>query len=348
MATLGPLLENLLNGRIGARDVDAIIHSAISQARSYLRWLIWQRNYTVLPLGLTIDDLACDTVAELVSDLDGEQLARLRRALRDMREEEEAVSLECAFKAVVLRTVRFNLARVFMDMQPVRARLLRSLRRAAQTRQLLRRIDSVSGYWYATVDGDAMLELPAAPVELLRSLLRGPVLSVQPAPTVALTLLQRLREFPDLRQAVAEEDVLELTLELLQADQEAATPDAQDDALSPDLSLLESTALEALQAMRPWLYASYVDKGKIDDHEAAAMLAAAEGYIRGLARNEDSTHYACLRRTLPGLTHPEYRSRYRNTYEYMLRGVFATARERLQLSEDAVDRIPHIRDTAPQ
>ena len=80
MTTLGPLLENLLNGRIGARDVDAIIHSAISQARSYLRWLIWQRNYTVLPLGLTIDDLSCDTVAELVSDLDGEQLARLRRA----------------------------------------------------------------------------------------------------------------------------------------------------------------------------------------------------------------------------------------------------------------------------
>jgi hypothetical protein len=340
---LGSVLSDLLKGRLSHAGTDAIIRVALSHARGYIRWLVWHRNYSLVPLGLSADDVAIDTIAELLSEIDGERMERLRHALEDvMRAGEPGVTLELAFKAVVLRTVRFNLARVFMEMHPVRARLLRSLRRFVQTSDRFKRFDGIAGYWYSFVAGDPRLEFPSAPLDALRAMLVAPNIQAQPAAAVLASLLEALRSFPSLRQAVCEEDVLDLTLQLLQADQLAAAPDNRDAEPSVDTESITHEALAALDNLRPWVDSSYVSRGKLSEKEAEAMLVAAHRYISDLARSEDRGHFHYLRELLPGLTHEAYRARYRNIYEYILRTIFTSVRERLQLSfeeqEDSVEK----------
>ncbi len=334
-------LSGLLRGQISALETDALIRAAIAHARNYVRWLMWNRNYTIVPLGMSIDDIAIDTIAELLSEIDGEQMERLRSAVRSVASgTEPEITLECAFKAVVLRTVRLNLARIFMEMHPVRARLLRSLRRFAKESAVVTRHDGIAGYWYSLAGMDARLELPAAPPDALQGMLVPPRLSVQPAPMILTALLDALSAFPELRQAVSEDDVLDITLRLLQTDQEAATPVMEEADQQWDTHPLEAEALEALTSLHGWIANAYVAKGKLDEEEASALLIAAERYIRDLARSEDRGHFSYLRPLLPGLSYERYRAEYRSIYEYILRTVFTTTRKRLQLfiddSEDSV------------
>lgn len=337
---LETILSQLLEGTLPPSSADRIIHTAIGHARGYLRWLIWHRNYSLVPLGLSVDDLACDAIAELLSEIDGERMERLRRALREVASGDDAgIPLEAAFKAVVLRTVRLNLARVFTEMQPVRARLLRSLRRTVQASTRLVRFDGVDGYWYALAGHEPLLQLPAAPLDMLRGMGASPRLQVQPAVAVLECLLVTLRDFPFLRQAVSENDVLDLTIELLQTDQMAALPvETPEDGGGFDTVVLEQETLAALASLREWVRESYVRRGKLTTGEAEAMLLAAEEYIHDLARSEEHGHYHYLHRLLPDLGHAEYRARYRSMYEYILRTLFTTARIRLQLfSEEQED-----------
>ncbi|MGB5073011.1 MAG: hypothetical protein WBQ23_02655 [Bacteroidota bacterium] len=329
---LETLLTGLLHGRISSTETDTIIRTALGYARSYIRWLTWNRSYTIVPLGMSLDDMAVDTIAELMSEIDGEHMQRLRRALEDVASGgPEIIPLECAFKAVVLRTVRLNIARIFIEMHPVRARLLRSLRRFAQSSGKIIRHDGIAGYWYSFSAVDPCLELPAAPPDVLRGIFTVPRVHVRPAPSVLTALLEALAAFPELRQAVSEDDVLDITLRLLETDQDAATPQFQDAEEHSNSNPLEAEALEALSSLQPWIFSSYVSSGKLTEDEASAMLIAAERYIRDLASGEERGHFSYLRSLLPDLTHEHYRSHYRNVYEYILRTIFTNTRERLQL-----------------
>lgn len=340
---LEEVLALLLRGELSHAGTETIFHAALAHARGYIRWLVWHRNYSLLPLGLSVDDVAIDAIAELLSEIDGERMERLRGALREVvaQHAETNLPLDLAFKAVVLRTVRLNLARVFTEIHPFRARLLRALRRHVQATASFTRHDGIAGYWYSLARTDPCLELPAAPPEVLRAMLTASDHHAHPAASVLANLLESLRRFPALRQAVSEEDVLDLTLQVIQADHVAATPaDTRDDDLPLDAASITQEILDVLESLRPWVHRSYVARGKLSESEASAMLLAAERYVTDLASAEDRGHFHYLRELLPGLTHADYRARYRNVYEYLLRNIFTTVRTRLQLSIDDQEETP--------
>ena len=340
------VLSQLLRGELSHSGTEVIFHAALMHARGYIRWMVWHRNYSLLPLGLSIDDVAIDAIAELLSEIDGERMERLRRALGEVvaTHHEVELPLDLAFKAVVLRTVRLNLARVFTEIHPFRARLLRALRRHVQATGRFTRHDGIAGYWYSFAQDDPGLELPAAPPDALRAMLTVTDHHAHPAASVLTALLESLRRFPALRQAVSEEDVLDLSLQLIQADHVAATPaDSRDDEASMDAESIAQEVLATLESLRPWVHRSYVAKGKLTEGEASAMLLAAERYVIDLASAEDRGHFHYLRELLPGLTHAEYRARHRNVYEYLLRNIFTTVRGRLQLSLDDEKDTPDTR-----
>lgn len=325
------VLTGLLKGTLSQSDVDVIVAEALAHARSYLRWLMWTRNYTLAPLGMSVDDIACDAVAELLSEIDGEHMERLRKALQNiLAKEHRDISIECAFRALVLRTVRLNLARVFAEVHPVRARLLRSMRRFEQSSGKLIRHDGISGYAYSLSDVDPCLERPAAPQDVLLAILITPKLDLQPAPAICVALLEALCSHPELRQAVYEDDVLDITLMELQAGQAAAIDFEGTCEFSDGESPIRQETLVALNEMRAWVIETYVKKNKLTREEADAMLLAAERYIHDLARDEDRGHYHYLRTLIPYLSNEVYRSRYRNIYEYILHAVFSRTRRRLQ------------------
>jgi len=333
----------LLHGNPSRQEINTIIQVAISHARSYIRWLIWNRNYSISPLGLTLDDLAYDLIAELVSEIDGENLQRLRSSITDIYHEdaEDDIDVESAFKAVVCRNVQINLARLFMEIHPVRARLLRSLRRYEKNHPSITRHDGLAGYWYSYASQAPRLELPSVPADIIRSMTISIGPHHHPTHAVLHQLLAGIARYPEYRQAAAEDDILELTLRLIQTDQTAATPDQHDDELDPEInaSIMAESVLQTIPEIRIWVMESYVLRSKLLEDEAEAMLEAIQYYVTDLAQGRDQGHLYYLRRTIPALTQEVYRKRYRSTYEYIIRTVFAKARGRLQLYHEQQDTI---------
>ena len=325
------LITRLLDGETDAHFVDSVIDHAVSMARRYIQWLVWQRGYSLGPTGLSIDDLAYDLIAELVSELDGEVLGRLKGALRGIRDEEgESFDVECAFIAVVNRTARLNLARFFMEVNPLQSRLLRSLRRYADVSPAIIRIDSVGGYWYAAAGCDPQLHLPAVPADALRSALAATTLDGHPVRSVLHAALDAIACIPGMRQAVCEHDILEWTHSMLQSrhivesSEAAVTEDVHD-------SLFTERALHAvLSETREWVDEKYVQRGKLSIQEAEAMFRAILLYVDDLKRDDVLGHFTYLRQVMPGLTQRRYRESYRNTYEYIVRTVFTNVRRRLE------------------
>ncbi|MCZ7555788.1 MAG: hypothetical protein M5R41_05230 [Bacteroidia bacterium] len=325
-------LTDLLSAQSSRQAMHEIVRTAVEHARGYIRWLVWNRGYTITPLGMSMDDLAYDLIAELVSDIDGPELRRLQTAIHDVMQRDPGVSLEAAFKVICYRTVQIHLARLFIEIHPVRARLLRSLRRFVKAQSGLQRIESVNGFWYTREDSDAKLELPPAQPDMLAQFAATVGGHPHPVHAVLLQLLDGLAAYPELRQAVFEDDVLDITLRIIQSDQVAATPetDSTDGAEQIDTDAVLQSVLGVLDELRTWVYDSYVRRNKLREAEADVMLAAVHAYVNDLAAGQDHGHLYYLQQRIPGLTQEAYRERYRNTYEYIVRRVFTAARQRLQ------------------
>lgn len=325
------LITRLLDNEADAHFVDRVIDHAVAVARSYIQWLVWQRGYHLGPTGLLIDDLAYDLVAELVSELDGEVLGRLKSALRGIRDEDGAsFDAESAFIAVVNRTARLNLARFFMEINPLQSRLLRSLRRYADASPAIVRIDSVGGYWYAAADRDPQLHLPAVPADTLRSALAATTLDGHPVRSVLHAALDAIARIPGTRQAVCEHDILEWTHSMLQSRHIVESVEAAVTEDVHDAVITERTLHAALSEAREWVDEKYVQRGKLSMQEAEAMFRAILLYVDDLKRDDALGHFTYLRQVLPGLTQRRYRQSYRNTYEYIVRTVFTNVRRRLE------------------
>ncbi|MDT8323373.1 MAG: hypothetical protein RRA94_04605 [Bacteroidota bacterium] len=324
------LLDGLLKGNLDERQTDVLIDRTVQQARKYIHWLIWHRGYQLGPTGLSVDDLAYDLIAELVSELDGEMLGRLRHAISELTEVSDAsYDVESAFIAVVNRNVRFNIARLFVDLNPVHARLLRALRRYAQASDEIRRIDSFGGFWYARA-GDALLERPPMPLEILRTGVLRFSENGNPVRAVLDACLVHLGDQDTWRRAVLEHDVIELTVTLLKLHHAVIDQQFAVDAGHGDTEIAGAALTESLEDARSWVEERYVRTGKLSPGEADAMLDAVLLYIEDLLRKDVLGHVSYLRQTMPGLTQQRYRESYRNVYEYILRSIFTRARERLQ------------------
>jgi hypothetical protein len=330
------VLTELLSGQLTRHDINEVVCAAVEHARVYVRWLVWTRGYTIAPLGMSMEDLAFDLVAELVSEIDGPQLRRLRIAVRDVLDRDAGSDIDAAFKAVCYRTVQVNLARLFIEIHPVRARLLRSLRRFEKAQDGIVRIESLTGFWYACADRNPRLERPSAPADLLWSFARSVGAHKHPVHTVLRQLLEGLTTFPELRQAVSEEDVLDVTLRIVQTDQVAATPADIDpsEQADGDTDMLTDALLLLVEEAREWVFSSYVQKEKLREDEAEAMLAAIRNYVTDLSEGNDHGHFYYLQQRMPTLPQETYRCEYRNTYEYIVRSIFTRARTRLQLLLD--------------
>lgn len=325
------LIVRLLDGETDAHFIDCVVDRTVACARNYVQWLVWRRGYHLGPTGLSIDDLAYDLVAELVSELDGEVLGRMKSALRGLRDEGgESFDAESAFIAVVNRTARLNLARFFMDINPLQSRLLRALRRYADTSPAIVRIDSVGGYWYAAADRDPKLHLTAVPADTLRSALAAIRLDGHPVRSVLHAALDALERIPGVRQAVYEHDILEWTHGMLQSRHMMETDNAVTAETVDDSGIAEHVFSEVLSEARNWVEEKYVQRGKLSAMEADAMFRAILLYVDDLKRDDALGHFTYLRQVLPGLTQRRYRQSYRNTYEYIIRTVFTNVRRRLE------------------
>jgi hypothetical protein len=328
MRTFTPdqLLLMTLRGELDRVSSEAMVRYCIERTVCIIRWSNGRFNYAKNRLGLSIEDLAYDIVAEFVSNEEETYCSRLRHALLNLPHgsEDERVT---SFEGTLISIVSQSLSRMLGEFNRVQYLLLRSLRSGVRRRGNIVTLDMFDGRWYMLHDTDsACLELESMPWDQLRLHTRT---SRVPGSSLALDLLEDVLDLLEnqsvYRKAVREGDIIRIATEIFAAQMQAVTDleahSGGGDDNSGMLQEIEAHLLIAIDDVREELGEFYDSSNRLSPDEMDAFALAAQHYLRDASTGEQASQYAYLREYMPGLTNQRYRESYRNRLMYFIRKV---------------------------
>lgn len=335
------LLRLTLAGSLDRSSTDAVIDLCVQHTVKILRWSRNQYSPRVMQIGLTVEDLAYDIVADIVTGPDGQHCAPLQTALRKLPHGDEDELLG-SFEALLFSNVTQSLTRIQAEINRTQFLLLRSLRRNVKVRSDLTSIDGLDGRWYMFQDPDtACLERDAIPVEELRQYIRGADLNGFPlAIGLLLEMLHFLQDQDTYRKAVRENDVILISMEIVGTklldvvELERTIPDPGSGI--DNMFLAERTVLRAIDQIREEFEAYYSDTDGLSEEEIEIFTRAATAFFRDRIDGESGSHYSYLRDEMPGLTQARFRESYHNRFAYFIKKVTESLSISLQNEDYAV------------
>lgn len=318
----------LLDNTLAPVDTHRLTALVLDAAAHVAGWMTHRRGYTFVKMGLSRHDIACDVVAELLAAHDAMPLGRFRLALaRFAGVADDPAAFDAALMQILTVTVDQNLTRLFREFDPVYARALRMLRLHVREHPGAVRIErDLAGTVYVAADAPDDRERDVVPLEALETMLHVESLDGNPAVVVLDTCLRMLAAHPLYRSAVHEADVMRLTIDLLGRSFAPEQVDLQDAGGAHDHALLMADIHRALDMTRVWIESSYVARRKLSPHESMALLDALRAYVADIGNNDELPRVSYLQRVMPDLTYDQFRSRYRNLFDYMIRVFFTNAR----------------------
>ncbi len=315
-----------LNAELDRSAEDALIDLCLKRTVHILQWARKANSYRYNQLGMQIEDIAYDIIAELVIEIDGVRCAPLRGILLNVQDEQDDALLS-NFEGILFGYVSQSMTRLFSEVNRTQYLLLRSLRYNAERQENVVSRDRLDGRWYLLhSESEARLHLPGMPVEELRQYLRGADLKQRP---FALALLNEILKLLDgqeeYRKAVRESDVLQIALDIVGTQfasvMETEVPESDMVDVKDTLRHAERCLHRALEMNREWAEEFYTDKGRLNDHDLQAFQHAASSYVRDSFLGTSGSQYSYLREILPGLTQHRYRESYKNRLEYFIKKV---------------------------
>ncbi len=328
---LAEQLEQLCNGSIAQDGVHIIVSATVDYAYHVLQWMQHRRAYTFDRMGLSLRDVAYDVVAELLADGSIGVCTNLRKGLSS----EYAVPgtpLTARYSAIVVRTVQQNLTRVFAEFDPVRARLIETVRRHVRSTDRYLCIDGFLGRLYTVADPAVArlhCEYPDEP-HLRHAAFRTRCL--QPSPMIAVLehCLAALSTDNHVQCAIFEHDLLRIVVSMLGAELDAVTFDSTSmpavaEGQEELLREIDRTIINA----RSWIMHKFVRPHRLTAGEADAILDACRHALLDAAYADQRDHYSYLRETMHGLSYERYRAIYRHRTEYIFRKIFSSMGDHL-------------------
>lgn len=327
-----PLLRALVAGPLDQRSTEALVAATLTYATRILYWVGRRKGYRLGALGLSLEDLAYDAIAELFAEDAEVAGVTLRTALLPVAGMDDT-DLLSAYDATILRTVHWHLPRVFSEVAPEVHLLILGLRQHANPRSDITVRDMVDGRWYLFGDEKtALLHLPALSYEDLRRRL-GPVDPLHRAIVIEMLRLVEalLRDQDEYRRAIPEADVLRLALEYL-AQRTSLSQQPPGESVGHDVAVLTNVLHRAIERVRHSFERFYLERGRLTPEEFEIMLQAIRGaFLDDRLGADVRSHYAQLREYMPGLTNERYRMSYRRKYVYMYERVMEEAQRLLEL-----------------
>lgn len=319
-------LEQLCDGSVTPEGVNIIVSATVDYAHNVLLWMQHRRAYTFHRMGLSLRDVACDVVAELLADGASGSCHRLRSALMS-EYAAPTTSLLARYSAVCVRTVQQNITRVFAEFDPVRARLLETVRRHVRLTGRYLTIDGYMGRLYTVTDPSVARLHCEYPDDLRLRHAAFRTTNLRPSPMIAVLdhCLDTLAADATVQCAIFEHDLLRLVVSMLGAELDAVTDDATvmqfpDDAQAELLRHIERTILDA----RDWISNKFIRPQRLTPGEAEAILSACRSALLDAAYADQRDHYSYLRERMQGLTYETYRAVYRHRTEYIFRKIFSS------------------------
>ncbi|MCZ7556762.1 MAG: hypothetical protein M5R41_10215 [Bacteroidia bacterium] len=320
------LLLMTLRGELDRVSSEAMVRYCIERTVGIIQWSNGQSVYAQNRLGLGIEDLAFDIVADLVAEQDDTGCALLRHALLQLPHETEE-ERRMSFEGTLIRNVTQSLSRLLGEFNRAQYLLLRSLRSGVRRRTDIVTLDMLDGRWYMRHDtAHAFLERESIPWEQLRMHIRT---SGVQGKALVLELLEDTLDMLDAqseyRKAVRESDIIRIATEIfasqLQTVADIESLDDQNNDITSTMQSVDSYLLSAIDDVRQRLGEFYDDTQRLSANELDAFVAAAQEYLQAATAGERLTLYSCLRGSMPGLTRLRYRETYRNRFEYFIRKI---------------------------
>lgn len=173
--SLAPELRSYLaeieNGEIKQPALAKLINLTKSIAASYIRIMRKDASIILRDSGFTIDDLAIDSCGEVFGSKNGESFYQLRKFISSLSQPLQQIddlSLWSAFFAFVRRVADVNISRIFSQIDPAGAKLVRNLKENLKKSNRLFLLRTEAGGFVLPKNLETLGSMPEYPPEKLQ------------------------------------------------------------------------------------------------------------------------------------------------------------------------------------
>lgn len=316
-------LESLLSERPRQAAVNHLVGISTRMATAYL--YLKARLGTLRPehFGLSFEDLALDSCAELFQRDELGRYVELRTYFEsiDPAAADDA-DLEIALRRIVFSKVGEGLFRRFRENDPNLGKVIRNIKDVAGTTRGLR-LERHRRQLWIVVGEDAPLadDLPVAPAEVLEA----HVTSALGSTGQTQEALQALKTFVELHEYYRNGFPVTAFGEIVRSSfirLGASVHEDSDDEQHFTSEEIEGAIDAATETVRNKMQLSYVGKRKVDGSTFEIYMHTVRNVLESQYLHDTSSglsHFDVMATYVPGLTEIEYHRTHRNRVEYMVK-----------------------------
>jgi hypothetical protein len=289
--------------------VERLAKIACDAAEGYLRYLVHSRQYSLDAHPGNEQEIAADLIAEAFSaGTINSTLASLAPLIAD------PAAAAAQFNLLICAIVRQELPRIFAEIDPEGAKILRNLRLAANTP--LAAVDVIERFharYYAPRGvQEYSTNRPLMPAAYLADIVLASARGVPDAPEFLRLVAECLRSTDEYASIISESDcrhALKLVAAFRfgnsQAGQENAIPDAM---IVPVVASMSAPTKARVEVLLRKHAPEHVD----------ALVAAVQECVDNLTARAggEETQFEVVQRHIPGLSYTEFRTTVRNSFSY--------------------------------
>lgn len=316
-------LESVLSERPRQAAVNHLVGVSTRMASAYL--YLKARLGTLSPehFGLSFEDLALDSCAELFQRDDRGRYVELRTYFEsiDLATLDDA-DLEIALRRIVFSKVGEGLFRRFRENDPNLGKVIRNVKDVAGTTPGVRLERHRRQLWIVIGEDDPLLvELPVAPAEVVEAHVT-PALGSSGRTQEAFKALKAFVELHDYYRngfpVTAFAEIIRSAFIRLGASLHGE-PDDEQHFSAEEIARAIDTATDAVRAA---MHPSYVGKRKVDGSTFEIYMRTVRDVLESQYVHDTSStcsHFDVIAGHMPGLSEREYHRRHRNRVEYMIK-----------------------------
>lgn len=324
---LDSAMASVLSDVPSRKAVEYLVRYCHRMAIAYLLRKIRRGGLYMNLFGVSVDDLAMDSIAELFQRDEDGRFSVLRTYFGTPERDGTRPPLEIALRRLVFSKVRESLFRRYHEADPNLARIIRNMKDAAKGAPHIDVVRYHHTAWLVVRDeqgGDGTLGTPAprllAPPEVLEAFFTAQLVQHDRVHEMVYAYPDFVRAYPHYTNGYPLVAIAQILRRAYMRNGEAGEPQTSSApaAFTFDVQNVIRTVTERLKSQKR---ASYVGRGKVQSTVYAAYFGAIRSILESQYVNdtEDQSYYATLTGYLPGVSEQDYMSNHRNIIEYLVK-----------------------------
>jgi len=272
--------------------------------------------------GLTFEDLALDSTAELFRRDDAGNFVELRTYFNSVgRAASTDADMEIALRRIVFSKVSEGLFRRYRENDPNLGKVIRNTKDAINSLQGVRLERQGRQLWIVVGDDELMMETPVAPPEVIDAHVTSALGSAGQMQAAVAALVSFLETHPYYRNGFPVSEFAKVVRSAY-IRLGAALHNDDDTERQFTTDEIKRAIDSATDAVYTKTFSTYVEKKKVDARTFQVYLRTVRDVLESLYVHDTSStysHFDVMATYTPGLSEDEYRRTHRNRVEYMVK-----------------------------